>query len=82
MIIVETLASKNKWRQLDTVVRKYRTLSPTESLKNFATSMTVVPMLKDSASKLTEDTKLQILKTLIGGGATLGTDGMLCCNTG
>ena len=74
-MIIETLASKNKWRQLDTVVRKFRTLSPNEPLKNFATSMSVVPVLGMSALNLAEDTKLQILKTLISGGASLGTDG-------
>ena len=75
MTVVEELARKNKWRQLDTVVRKYRTLSPAESLKHFATSLSVVPMLRDSALRHSEDTKLQILKTMLGGGASLGTDG-------
>ena len=75
VMIIEGLASKNKWRQMDTFVRKYRILHPTESLKNFASSMSVVPMLRDSALKNAEETKLQILKTMVGGGATLGSDG-------
>ena len=75
VMIIEGLASKNKWRQMDTFVRKYRILHPTESLKNFASSMSVVPMLRDSVLKNAEETKLQILKTMVGGGATLGSDG-------
>lgn len=75
MMIVDGLANKNKWGQLDTFVRKYRLLNSADSLKNFASTMSIVPMLRDSSLQNSEDMKLQILKTMIGGGATLGSDG-------
>ena len=74
-MIIEGLANKNKWQQMDMFVRKYRILNRTESLKNYAASMSVVPMLRDSVLKNAEETKLQILKAMVGGGATLGSDG-------
>ncbi|XP_052783611.1 TPR and ankyrin repeat-containing protein 1-like [Mya arenaria] len=72
--ILENLATKNKWRQLDILVRRYRTKHGSDQLKGFACSLSVVPVIRELSLLGAEDVKLQIVVNLLNSGASLGSD--------
>ena len=74
-MLLNQLASGNKWRQLDMLLRKCRNHNKADSFKGFAKDLSIVPVVSSESLKDEEELKQKIVKELLDNDATMGTDG-------
>jgi hypothetical protein len=77
--IIQALAGNEKWRQMHVAVKEYRLHYGDLALPNFAKSMSVAKVIRNSSFQGAEQLLVDIVDCMLNGGAELERGMFLAC---